>query len=281
MNIQTDISQNPHQTESESDISEEFSGDESEETWINWFLSKKENKFLLHIPLTYIMDDFNLTELPLQVAHFREARSLILDDDSDFPYDFNALLESPEIQRSAHLLYYLIHQRYVITSQGMEEMSKRYANGYFGTCPRILCNETRVVPVGLCDTPGQHAFKLFCPCCVDAYIPVDSRFHVVDGCCWGSSFAHVFFMRFPEFWKGSRSSSESDDGSNNSKMCSLQDEVDEENECSGFQKVSLGSHSVDVYEPRIFGFKVHSSSPVALNRKDLRVCSNHVTYLGQ
>ena len=87
MNIQTDISQNTHQTESDSDVSEEFSGDDSEETWINWFLSKKENKFLLHIPLTYIMDDFNLTELPLQVAHFREARSLILDDDSDFPYD--------------------------------------------------------------------------------------------------------------------------------------------------------------------------------------------------
>lgn len=286
----------------ESEFSDEFSSEGETDSWISWFLSKKENKYLLQIPYNYLQDDFNLTELPAQVPHFREARALIMDDDDDdededeeryadidgdIDGDTNDLEQfsaSPEIQRSAHLLYYLIHQRYLITSQGMEEMSHKYVAGYFGICPRTLCDDTRLIPVGLSDVPGQHAFKLFCPSCVDVYIPNESKFHVVDGCAWGTSFAHIFFMRFPEFWKaGEREEGAEEQGQNGfgSKMQDSDDKWDEESEFVGLEKVLVGDKMIRVYEPRIFGFRIHSSSPVALKQSSLRIKNNHVAYLGQ
>lgn len=279
--------------EMESEYSDEFSSDCDSESWISWFLSKKENKYLLQIPYNYIQDDFNLTELPSQVSHFREARALIMDDEGDEEsseesYDLEQLASLPEVQRSAHLLYYLVHQRYLITSQGMEEMSHKYVSGYFGICPRTLCNDTRLIPVGLSDIPGQHAFKLFCPSCVDVYIPSEPKFHVIDGCAWGTTFAHMFFMRFPEFWQAGSQDDGEEEGAESehrndfdSNTINTDEKWDDEAEFVGLEKVLIGDKVIRVYEPRIFGFRVHPSSPVALKQSSLRIRNNHITYLGQ
>lgn len=102
------------------------------------------------------------------------------------------------VEASAELLYGLVHQRYILTRMGLAAMVSlcssfcqaaslmwvqvdKYEQGVFGACPRVYCNGTHVVPCGRTDIPGLDTVKLFCPNCVDIYIPPSSRFQGVDG----------------------------------------------------------------------------------------------------
>ncbi|CAJ0768542.1 19036_t:CDS:2, partial [Entrophospora sp. SA101] len=80
------------------------------------------------------------------------------------------------VETSAELLYGLIHQRYIITRQGLQQMAR-----HFGTCPRVFCQTCPVIPCGRSDMPGVETVKLFCPNCLDLYNPLSSRFYNVDG----------------------------------------------------------------------------------------------------
>ncbi|WFD22615.1 casein kinase 2 regulatory subunit [Malassezia equina] len=60
----------------------------------------------------FIEDDFNLTGLNFLVPFYKEALEMILDIEPHI-----SIVES-----SAELLYGLIHQRYIITRQGMQQM---------------------------------------------------------------------------------------------------------------------------------------------------------------
>jgi casein kinase II subunit beta len=57
----------------------------------------------------------------------------------------------------------------------------KYEGGMFGSCPRVYCQGTNVVPCGRSDVPGVDTVKLFCPNCCDIYSPPSSRFQGVDG----------------------------------------------------------------------------------------------------
>ncbi|KAI4257142.1 MAG: hypothetical protein LQ352_001782 [Teloschistes flavicans] len=103
------------------------------------------------------------------------------------------------IESSAELLYGLIHQRYITSRPGMQQMADKYGLQHFGACPRVFCNGARVVPVGCSDIPGQETVKLFCPSCLDIYTPPNSRFQAVDGAFFGTTFGYLFFMSFPEY----------------------------------------------------------------------------------
>lgn len=178
---------------------------------------------MLAVPTEYIEDDFNLAELQAKTGDcYEDALDVLLDEYID---DY-----SPTVERAASLLYSLIHQRYVISKQGLAKMAERYVAGDFGVCPRILCEGTNVVPAGVTDIPGQHAMKLFCPKCKDLFYPASTKFHGVDGCAWGSSFASLFFLTFPHL---------------------LPDLLD----CP------------EDYVPKVYGFALHPSSPAALVRK--------------
>lgn len=105
----------------------------------------------------------------------------------------------PVIESSAELLYGLIHQRYITSRPGIQQMADKYELQHFGACPRVFCNSARVLPVGCNDIPGQETVKLFCPSCLDVYTPPNSRFQSVDGAFFGTTFGCLFFMTFPEF----------------------------------------------------------------------------------
>ena len=103
------------------------------------------------------------------------------------------------IESSAEMLYGLIHQRFICSRAGIQQMSEKYELGHFGVCPRTNCDQARTLPVGLSDIPGEDTVKLFCPSCLDVYVPPNSRFQTVDGAFFGRTFGALFLLTFPEY----------------------------------------------------------------------------------
>lgn len=204
------------------------------ESWISSFCSLLGHEYFAEVSEDFIEDDFNLTGLQSQVPMYKEALEMILDvepeedeeeeeeDEEDDDNDVTMRDENGErlpasyrrindrrnmrlandlsvIESSAELLYGLIHQRYITSRPGIQQMADKYELQHFGSCPRVFCNSARVLPVGTNDIPGQETVKLFCPSCLDVYVPPNSRFQSVDGAFFGTTFGCLFFMTFPEF----------------------------------------------------------------------------------
>ena len=209
------------------------SGSQVVESWISSFCNLVGHEYFAEVSEDFIEDDFNLTGLSSQVPMYKEALEMILDvepeededsedadeaadddddediellDDSSKPLSYRradgrrARLSNDVnvVESSAELLYGLIHQRYITSRPGIQQMKEKYDLGHFGSCPRVHCASARVLPVGLSDTPGQETVKLFCPSCLDVYTPPNSRFQTVDGAYFGTTFGCLFLMTFPE-----------------------------------------------------------------------------------
>jgi casein kinase II subunit beta len=153
------------------------------------------------------------------------------------------------IESSAEMLYGLIHQRFICSRAGIQQMSEKYELGHFGTCPRSHCEQARTLPVGLSDIPGEETVKLFCPSCLDVYVPPNSRFQTVDGAFFGRTFGALFLLTFPEYdltkrgadvLAGARVSEDDREMLNGMYRCNI--------------APSLGSGRT--YVPRIYGFRV-------------------------
>eukprot|EP00762_Andalucia_godoyi_P007564 ANDGO_00777.mRNA.1 Putative casein kinase II subunit beta-4 len=131
--------------------------------------------------------------------------------------------EEEAIESSAEFMYGLIHARYIITAHGLQAMEQKFKNAEFGRCPRVFCNGQHLLPIALTDVPRQNTVKLYCPKCMDVYAPRSTRHQVLDGAYFGTSFPFIFLMQFPEH---------------------------------------VPMKASEVFEPRVFGYKVHKSSPV-------------------
>lgn len=175
--------------ESQSDLSPDM------DTWIGAFCALSGHEYFAEIAEDFIEDDFNLTGLSAFVPHYKEALEMILDVE---PEDGTRTPDVMLIEHSAELLYGLIHQRYILSRQGIQQMAEKYDLGHFGHCPRVFCSSTLVLPVGRYDTPGNENVKLFCPSCGDIYTPPNSRFQDIDGVYFGTTFANLFFESFPD-----------------------------------------------------------------------------------
>eukprot|EP00771_Trimastix_marina_P002590 gnl/Trimastix_PCT/373.p2 GENE.gnl/Trimastix_PCT/373~~gnl/Trimastix_PCT/373.p2 ORF type:complete len:243 (-),score=25.60 gnl/Trimastix_PCT/373:6-734(-) len=169
----------------------------SDEPWIQWFCSLKGHEFFCEVETDFIEDDFNLHGLNSSVPYYDYALDLILDvEDSEL--DNFSDSQRDLIQHSAEQLYGLIHARYVITPRGLEAMQVKFSRGHFGICPRTLCNETPLLPVGQHDVMRRSSVKLYCPCCNDIYNPHSRRYQALDGAFFGTTFPHLFLQTFPD-----------------------------------------------------------------------------------
>eukprot|EP00124_Ichthyophonus_hoferi_P000715 Ihof_evm14s28 gene=Ihof_evmTU14s28 len=159
----TELQNNGSDQESSNGEYTESSGGSSDEelSWIAWYCSFSGNEFFCEVDQEWILDRFNLTGLSEQVSHYKAAIDMILDSDMDELGEE----ETEAIEQEASLLYGLIHARYILTTRGMLQMAEKYRNGDFGTCPRTLCANQHVLPVGLSGNPGEAVVKLFCPRC--------------------------------------------------------------------------------------------------------------------
>ncbi|KAM0790216.1 hypothetical protein ACM66B_005530 [Microbotryomycetes sp. NB124-2] len=164
-------------------------------TWITWFCSLPGHEYFCEVAEDFIEDDFNLTGLNGLVPFYKEAMEMVLDVEAD--EEAHRVPDVSLVESSAELLYGLIHQRYIITRQGLQQMYAKFDAGHFGHCPRVYCSSTKLVPCGRSDLPGVDTVKLFCPSCVDMYVPPSSRFQGVDGAFFGTTFPHLMFQTYP------------------------------------------------------------------------------------
>lgn len=302
----------------------------SPESWISSFCSLLGHEYFAEVSEDFIEDDFNLTGLQSQVPMYKEALEMILDvepeeededdeeDDEDEEEDDDGTigddgLEKPSgyrragdrrhmrigsdlsvIESSAELLYGLIHQRYITSRPGIQQMAEKYELQHFGLCPRVFCNGCKVLPVGCSDTPGQETVKLFCPSCLDVYTPPNSRFQSVDGAFFGTTFGCLFFMTFPELDVGTRVDSNSLSPATTNTTTTMTDKsrsssLASSNPIPGTTPPEIPPNQPSIingitpsnlapglgpgktYEPRIYGFRVSERAKSGPRMKWLRM----------
>ena len=87
-----------------------------------------------------------------------------------------------------------------------------------------MCDQHALLPMGLSDLPGVKSVKLYCAKCEDLYNPKSSRHAAIDGAYFGSSFHNILFQVYPAL---------------------------------------IPEKTQRRYEPRVFGFRVHTSATLA------------------
>ncbi|KAF2661438.1 hypothetical protein K491DRAFT_587296 [Lophiostoma macrostomum CBS 122681] len=291
------------------------------ESWISSFCGLLGHEYFAEVSEDFIEDDFNLTGLQSQVPMYKEALEMILDvepeddedeedeededdeDDDILGDDRPAAYRRAEnrrhlrmasdlsvIESSAELLYGLIHQRYITSRPGIQQMAEKYDLQHFGTCPRVYCNSCKVLPVGLNDTPGHETVKLFCPSCLDVYTPPNSRFQTVDGAFFGTTFGSLFFMTFTDLDIGGTRTSSSGAADALLAIQAANEAAKSRNSTpanvtsiNGVAPHNLapGLGTGNIYEPRIYGFRVSERARSGPRMKWLRMRPADVTELDE
>jgi casein kinase II subunit beta len=183
------------------------------------------------------------------------------------------------IESSAEMLYGLIHQRFICSRAGIQQMSEKYDLGHFGVCPRYNCNMARTLPVGLSDIPGEDTVKLFCPSCLDVYVPPNSRFQTVDGAFFGRTFGALFLLTFPDY----DISKTGADHLTSLSRSGTSANVDENLMVNGMfaRNIAPGLGAGKIYEPKIYGFRVAEIAKSGPRMQWLRSKPDDITELDE
>lgn len=153
------------------------------------------NEYFCEIDADFILDKFNLTGLNSEVSHMQMAIEIITDN---FSHSVDLTEKDREkLEHSASHLYGLIHARYILTGRGLQRMVEKYRNNDFGTCPRVLCDNYALLPIGLHDMPHHASVRLYCANCEDLYVPPSSKHAIIDGAYFGTSFPGMLFQSYP------------------------------------------------------------------------------------
>lgn len=206
--------------------------------WIHRFCTKLGNDFFCEVDKEYAKDPANLVSLDEEVTCFTEALNLILDKPPDQDHvrqnkpSFQSSVLDKTVAKTAEHLYGLIHARYILSERGCKKMLQKYLKGDFGHCPRVLCANSNVLPIGLSDQPGEGMVKIYCPKCCEVYEPRQLKYCYIDGAYFGTSVPHMLFMVYPEYRPG---------------------------------------RTTQNYVPKLYGFKLHSSAYAAGENSEKKV----------
>lgn len=146
---------------------------------------------------------------------------------------------------------------------------EKYKRADFGRCPRVLCQQQPLLPVGLTDVPYEKSVKLYCGRCEDLYSPKSSRHGSIDGAYFGTTFPHLLFLVYPTLIPpksgptdiGTSGSSGKDGGDTRNRR-----RPKEEPDVSAAEGVgeAISTASValkaDRYRPRIYGFQLNETA---------------------
>ncbi|KAF7728058.1 casein kinase 2 regulatory subunit [Apophysomyces ossiformis] len=205
-------------------------GDDGSLSWISWFCSLEGNEFYTEVSEEFIEDSFNLTGISAHVPFYQEALGMILDVEPEDDM-YSKIPDMTILEPHAEMLYGLIHQRFINTRPGMRRMLSKYVKGDFGSCPRVYCQQSKVLPCGQHDIPKQSVVRLYCPSCKDVYA-APAKYNSTDGAHFGTTFPHLLCETYPE---------------------------------------AVPSNPPITYTPRIFGFRVNELSPTGPRVQWLRL----------
>lgn len=154
------------------------------------------NNIFCEIPISFISDPLIMQWIQEydDKIHFKHALNLLITSDST-NHEVNK-----DINDMAMRLYTLLHSKYVLSINGLNEIKTKHLNGVYGKCPRVLCNENYLLPIGLHDTPNTSFLKCFCSKCRDIYHP-DSNYITatnVDGAAFGTTLPHLLLNTLPQ-----------------------------------------------------------------------------------
>ena len=189
-------------------------------SWIEWFCSLEGHDFLSIVPRAYLLDKFNWLEirslLKLSKQRYEESRNIVLSLQAPTQAD----LENEnflQLNQDASDMYGLVHARYISSAEGKRPDSRfhvtdlrifclglaviygKFLKGGYGHCPRALCDNMSVLPIGMNDQLRKSRVKVFCHKCEEVYIPNNlsqSRSVALDGAYFGTSIAHVFLQMY-------------------------------------------------------------------------------------
>lgn len=168
-----------------------FEMNDSEDTegnyWVGEFFKKKENTFLARIDDSFLEDSFNLVGLNKKIENLKRSYNAIIDRTNSHDY----------IEESS--LYYLLHQRYIYSMAGLQNILEKVMNKEYGTCSRLGCS-TKLIPIGESNEPRMSPTRLFCHVCECLYMP-KGHIKALDGCAWGTSFPMFLLITFPYKFK--------------------------------------------------------------------------------
>ena len=155
--------------------------------WKKYFLSLPQNSWLCDISDDFINDNFNLYGLEADFQYFSACKDVItgakkLDR-------LSAKVADKLFREELEKAYGLIHARYIISPEGIQQMKEKYFNKEFGTCPRFECQKEPLLPYGKSSTLRTSRVKGFCPRCRQVYYPRPVM--ELDGAYFGPNAAHI------------------------------------------------------------------------------------------
>lgn len=156
--------------------------------WKQNFLNHPNNSWLCDIPNDYILDRFNTYGLEDKYNINLSLCTKIITGKLDINSD--PLINPTELNEQLQLVYGLIHSRFILSPDGIQQITEKYSKGVYGHCPRANCKKENVLPIGLKSHFGYEKIKVFCPCCREIYDP-RPKIHL-DGAFFGPNMAHLF-----------------------------------------------------------------------------------------
>lgn len=169
------------------DSSVENSVDEDYSRWVHQFCDRQPQ--LAKVPTTFFTDNFNMQGLDVVFRRkYRTCIAIISDKFVD---------NSDVSQEDVHMLYLLVHQRYVQTIDGMYAVKSKMREGDFGDCMRVLCKKNPLIPVQMSDV--SQAIVGFCTVCRQCVVhrKLTSELPYL-GVAYGDSFPELLLMNFPK-----------------------------------------------------------------------------------
>jgi casein kinase II subunit beta len=164
--------------------------------WIQQFCGQ--NPWYVEIETEWAADWFNQYGISDHFEDFDDAIDLICDRRSGNT-EWKNLKDSLilTIHQQATRIYGMLHARWICLPKGMGLMKVKYDAGAYGKCPRFLCRDTNMLPMGTTLSLRRHSAKLYCPQCCDIYRPPPNV--TLDGAHFGPAFPHMFLFEYGQF----------------------------------------------------------------------------------
>ncbi|KAI5191598.1 casein kinase II subunit beta [Nematocida minor] len=163
--------------------SEDYETSSSTVDWIDRFVQSFTDAFLVRVDQAFVDDPFNLFGLSESVKGYEKLIRILRGE------------ELSSAHENIASLYYMIHQRYIISKKGLEAMHSTICTGVYGKCKRVFCSGFPLIPFGVSEKPNRSTTKLYCNQCKQLYEPTN-ELSKIDGCAFGPTFPHLFILMY-------------------------------------------------------------------------------------